>query len=408
LSNNRVYRETLIALATALACGVASSQIVVSPAPAPGGVTLFGVIDTDYTHGSSGGAGSASVSRLSNSGFASSRLGVRGTEDLGGGISASFWLEAGINSDDGSGAATSADNQTTAAGGGGLTFNRQSWVSVNGPWGSVRLGRDYSPQFVNPAWFDPFGAVGVGSIQMITGLTALRTTARGPYAPGNAVAFPGGIIATRVRTSNGATYFTPLMGGFYGLIQYHQGENRSDATTGANPAGTTKNDGNGYSLRAGYASGPITAGIQTSKTNLALLGDFRTSSLGASYDFDVVKVMGAVLTDKWGGSSLAGSINPGASGRGFIIGFTAPVGAGVVRFSYGGYKLNIDAGPDPETRKFALGYAHNLSKRTTLYATYARIGNRNGANTTLNGAVAGPGVVDQASTGFDIGVRHAF
>ena len=93
----------------------------------------------------------ADKTQLTNSGYNSSRLGFRGTEDLGGGMSASFWLEAGVNNDDGTGAATSTNNQAIAApapavaGTQGLTFNRRSTVSLAGGWGELRLGRDYTP-----------------------------------------------------------------------------------------------------------------------------------------------------------------------------------------------------------------------------------------------------------------------
>ena len=95
--------------------------------------------------------GSVKVSRraLANSGYNSSRLGFRGTEDLGGGLAASFWLEAPITNDDG---AT-----------GVASFARRSTVSLSGGFGELRLGRDYTPTFWNDTVFDPFGTNGVGS-----------------------------------------------------------------------------------------------------------------------------------------------------------------------------------------------------------------------------------------------------
>ena len=83
-------------------------------------------------------------------------------------MSASFWLEAGLDNDDGHGAATNSNNQPSGAGAGvdgrqGLTFNRRSTVSLAGGWGELRLGRDYTPQFWNLTVFDPFGTNGVGT-----------------------------------------------------------------------------------------------------------------------------------------------------------------------------------------------------------------------------------------------------
>ena len=131
-------KKSLIALAVLAASGAAMAQ---------SSVTLFGIVDATYAYGS-GSAGNKS--QLTNSGYNSSRLGFRGVEDLGGGMSASFWLEAGVNNDNGSGANTSTNNQASGStGGGGLTFNRRSTVSLNGGFGEVRLGRDYTPQFWN-------------------------------------------------------------------------------------------------------------------------------------------------------------------------------------------------------------------------------------------------------------------
>eukprot|EP01036_Dinobryon_divergens_P002144 gene2144-2828_t len=142
-------KKSLIALAVLAASGAAMAQ---------SSVTLFGVVDATYAYGS----GSVSnKSQLTNSGYNSSRLGFRGVEDLGGGLSASFWLEAGVNNDNGTGGVTNTNNQAATSTGGGLTFNRRSTVSLNGGFGEVRLGRDYTPQFWNLTVFDPFGTNGV-------------------------------------------------------------------------------------------------------------------------------------------------------------------------------------------------------------------------------------------------------
>ena len=77
-------KKSLIALAVLAAAGTASAQ---------SSVTLFGIVDATIQRVNNDGG--PSVTRLTNSGYNSSRLGFRGTEDLGGGLSASFWLEAG-------------------------------------------------------------------------------------------------------------------------------------------------------------------------------------------------------------------------------------------------------------------------------------------------------------------------
>lgn len=94
-------------------------------------------------------------------------------------------------------------------------------------------------------------------------------------------------------------------------------------------------------------------------------------------------------------------------GDGFLIGGLIPVGAGEIRVSFSQYEVEA-AGPDPKSRKIALGYVHNLSKRTALYTTYARVRNSNGATSSaVPGAVAGP-AAGSSSSGWDLGVRHSF
>ena len=348
-------KKSLIALAVlAAASGAAMAQ---------SSVTLFGVVDATYAYGS----GSVSnKSQLTNSGYNTSRLGFRGVEDLGGGMSASFWLEAGLNNDNGSGVLTNTNNQAATTGGGGLTFNRRSTVSLNGGFGEVRLGRDYTPQFWNLTVFDPFGTNGVGAT-----LTHDAKLA-GP---------------TGTRASNSIGYFLPgNLGGFYGQAQYYMGENNSNAAN--------KKDGNGLALRAGYANGPINAAIAFSETKF-LAGNIKSWNLGGQYDLGMAKIMAHYSEDK---------ISGGNDGKGFLLGGLIPVGAGEVRLAYSTYKIDT-VGADPRTNKLALGYVHNLSKRTALYATYAHLSNKNGASLALNNAQTG---ANSNSNGYDFGIRHSF
>jgi predicted porin len=347
-------KKSLIALAVLAASGAAMAQ---------SSVTLFGIVDATYAYGS---GSVANKSQLTNSGYNSSRLGFRGVEDLGGGMSASFWLEAGVNNDNGSGGATSLNNQGATTGGGGLTFNRRSTVSLNGGFGEVRLGRDYTPQFWNLTVFDPFGTNGVGTTQ------TLNSSLGGP---------------TTVRASNAIGYFLPgKLGGFYGQAQYYMGENLSNAAN--------KKDGNGLAARVGYANGPINVALALSETKF-LAGDIQAFNLGASYDLGMAKIMAHYNQDE---------IDSGAEGKGFLIGGLIPMGAGEIRLAYSTYKIDT-VGADPRSNKLALGYVHNLSKRTALYATYAHVSNKNGAASSLNGSVTGAG---NNSNGYDFGVRHSF
>ena len=394
-------KKSLVALAILAAAGVASAQ---------SSVTLFGVVDATYAHGSGKGVGSSSKSQITNSGYNSSRLGFRGTEDLGGGMSASFWLEAGVANDNGSGALTSTNNQATGStGGGGLTFNRRSTVSLASGLGEVRLGRDYTPQFWNQTVFDPFGTNGVGTTQTLNGTASTAT--------GAVSGALGGLVA--VRASNSIGYFLPgNLGGFYGQFQHYLGENNQNGLA-------NEDDGKGSAIRLGYANGPVNVAIATSRTKYAQTpgsalvpaltgipgvaaavlavpavpaggGDIKSTNIGGSFNFGVASVMALVTRDRVDAATAR-------TGKGALIGTLIPLGAGQIRASYSTYKT--DAAGTPKSKKIALGYVHNLSKRTALYTTFARVTNSGGAAQALNGAVTS---ANGRSTGYDFGVRHSF
>jgi predicted porin len=276
-------KKSLIALAVMAAAGAASAQ---------SSVTLFGIVDLSVRHIRADGNGNST--QLAKDGYNSSRLGFRGTEDLGGGMSASFWLEAGFDPDSGAGNATNTNNQSTGglvvagapATGGvarlggtqGLTFNRRSTVSLAGGWGELRLGRDYAPHFWNWTIFDPFGTQGVGSATNLINNAGLGTTA----AAGN---------ATLVLASNSIGYFLPAnLGGFYGQAMYAFGENGSNCTvaTATGSCGGADGDGRHVGLRLGYGSGPFNVAVGYGRTNYDSTapqgGDYRAINIGGKWD----------------------------------------------------------------------------------------------------------------------------
>ena len=363
-------KKTLVAAAACAAAGLACAQ---------SSVTVFGVLDAAVTYTTGSGPVSASKWQLTNSANSFSRLGFRGTEDLGGGMSASFWLEAGLMNDTGSGFSTNTNNQASGNTlGGGLAFNRRSTVSLSGRFGELRLGRDYTPSFWNTAIFDPFGTgSGIGASQLyFTGL--------------------GGLAApTGTRASNSIGYFLPAgLSGFYGQAMYAMGENPSNTVPS-----DARHDGNYAGIRLGWQGGPWHVAVATGTTQYAATGDLRVSNLGLSYTFaslSNLKLEGELYDESLGE----------VDGRGALVGFIWPVGPGEVRFSYAWYeRIPVGDVPKPTTQKLALGYVHNLSRRTALYATVARIENSNGAAQALTGAITSP---NGSSTGTEFGMRHAF
>jgi len=346
------------------------------PAFAQSSVNLFGVVDLAVAHGS---GSVAKQTQLANGYLASSRIAFKGQEDLGGGLKAGLWLESGFNADTGAGQGSNTNNQATgSAGGGGLTFNRRSHLSLGGQWGEIRVGRDFVPQYLNIANYDPFDLSGSGASQVlnsaITGPTLVRASNSIAYLYGhgfNAAAIgygPGGFTGT----------------GFQFHAMYYVGENASGTAT--------SRDGTGYGLRAVYATGKLTVSGAAGATRYAA-GNVRQNNVGANYDFGPVQVMGMHEWDK----------NGATSARGWLAGARVPVGVGALRLAYS--RHGTDAAGNPTARKWAVGYVHPLSKRTALYAAAARVSNEGTSTQALNGAVTAPG---QASRGFDVGVRHSF
>ena len=369
------------------------------------------------------GSVKASRRELANSGYNSSRLGFRGTEDLGGGLAASFWLEAPIKNDDGSE--------------GVATFARRSTVSLSGGFGEVRLGRDYTATFWNDTVFDPFGTNGVG--------TNLISTANNSFGSFNGFGasnkaftdqYPNVALATNVggnnhtRTSNSIGYFLPPnLGGFYGQLQYSFGEKTKYSPGTATPAVDNNSRAGRYvGGRFGYANGPLDVAVAYASSTVGdqfyagTTNKVNTFNLGASYDFGPAKLFGEFSKAK---NKLDYEVTPNLGGRpdidltGYLLGVTVPVGAGLIRASYSSVKYDenlIAQTPfaiipeDKKANKLAIGYVHNLSKRTALYATIARVRNKNGAGLTVGGPsfVTAGGLTPKTSTGYDFGLRHAF
>ena len=193
---------------------LAALGTVPGAASAQSSLTLYGGVDNEER---------GTIRSLSPAGLASSRIGLRGVEDLGAGLSAGFWLENQFNPDTGSLPDAS------------RFFGRRATVSLLGRFGGVRLGRDYTPTFWNATLFDPFGFVSVGSFSNVLAGSAT------PGAPNNPL---GSGALTFSRADNSVGDLLPSgLGGLYGQALVAAGEG---------------NDNNRYrGARIGCASGPL-------------------------------------------------------------------------------------------------------------------------------------------------------
>ncbi len=349
-----------------------TAAVFVGPAVAQSSVTLGGVADIAARYIKNEGRGSNQS--LISGANSTSRIIVRGTEDLGGGLWAGFHLEHGILLDTGSA------TQTTQF------WDRRSTVSLaSRSVGEIRAGRDFVPSYAGWSRFDPFAYVGVASSSNF-----VSASPRGPIR----AAFDRNPNTT-VRSSNAIQYLLPGgLGGLEGGAMVAAGEG------GAAAAGQHKVMG----VRLGYVAGPVNASIaHTRSENDLTAGDaFADTSLGASYNFGVVRV------------SLAMRRFEHATARQthVLLGAWVPVGPhGEAKVSIHQVNLagsvgttNIDAN---DAKQIGVGYVHNLSKRTALYGTLARIDNAGAATYAVPG---GPSGLEGGgkSAGVDLGIRHTF
>ena len=347
-------KKSLIALAVMAASGAAMAQ---------SSVTLFGVVDTGVTYVN----GEDNWSGLTSGNNSTSRIGFRGVEDLGGGLKANFWLEAGINTDAG-------DGNSGGASGSGLEFKRRSTIGLEGGFGEVRLGRELTAAYNAVSRYDVFGTVGVAQSRI------------------------WGQGGNQIRINNMISYYSPNFSGFKAAVNYGFGE-VTDPVTGEHSHRDARYVGGSLT----YDNGPLSVGFGAESLNRAsVVGqDITAYGIGASYNFGVVKLSGAYRTQEnefFGG----GKIDRDA----YMIGLSAPVGAaGEVKVSYNRYETERPGLSDSKADQFGLGYVHSLSKRTAVYGTYAYIKNKNGGNITLGNGGLKDGEKQHA---IQAGIRHAF
>lgn len=323
-------------------------------------VNLSGTVDA-YAQRATGSLVSRSL--VSSGGNSTSKLTFRGTEDLGGGLQAGFWLEAGLSLDTGLGNANNTNNQPSGAfAASGLVFNRRSIVFLNGPWGELHLGRDWSPTY--DAFTSRFDVFGVGS--------------------GIGLNYTASINPNQVRVSNDITYVTPRFAGLVANIQHWSGENATGTAT--------SKDGGGEGIRLNYDNGSFGAVVAFARTNFAA-GNAIYRDAAAVYNFEAFKVTANINHDQQGALKQ----------KGFLIGTVVPVGVGEFKASYS--RLETNANGKPKGQKVALGYVYNLSKRTAAYTTLAQISNSNGSALAIAGSTT---AANQSSRAFDIGLRHNF
>lgn len=317
---------------------------ICSPVLAQSSVVIYGLIDTSIAKPDN------SDTRVMMTG-ATSRIGFRGVEDLGSGLRALFHLEHQFNPDTGS--------QYNAS----AYFSGRSTVGLESDWGRVTLGREVNPSHYVEAAADPFSQDGLPG----------GYGARGGISQGNGA--PGQIDT--VRMNNSINYFYSS-GGVTARVQ-------TAAREGV--------DGNGnkpFSASLIYASSAYQIGI--SHLNPSKVND-HWNYVSGQYDFGFARLYAGLGAGK---NTFAQSV------KHHMVGVLIPIESSSIRASYS----QTRAGSNTIQQKFALGYYHSLSRRTTVYA--------NVVHDTKAGqySYGTPGWAPTGSTGpktgYEFGLRHSF
>lgn len=357
-------KNSLIAVAAALACtGAAYAQ---------SNVQLTGMVDM-YA-GSVKYAGQDRNSVVGSGGMTTSWWGLKGTEDLGGGLKADFNLTSFFRADTGTPGRFNGDN----------FFSRDANIGLSGSFGRVGLGRGMAPNFLPTILTNPFGDSFTISPLV---LHANVPTGFGPGAP-----WGSSRLTTPSDTgwSNQIVYSTPSFGGLKANIHYQFGEQSGNGQS------SKKNVG----LNLMYGAGPLNlvAFYERAQVNnpagTTVIPTTTDWMVGGTYDFTVVKLYGT-----YGQSKVKDGNAPGwTAGKNstYSVGLDVPVKGTGGTFKAAAARTKAEWGNNMDANRttYTLGYNHFLSKRTDVYTAvmYDRISD----------------ATPKSGTSVVAGVRHRF
>ena len=315
-------------------------------------VTIYGIMDAAVAVEDTDAPGEKRRTVINSGNQSSSRLGFRGTEDLGNGLKAIFNIEAGVALD--TGAADSA------------LFGRRAVVGLQGGFGQLTLGREYSPIASVAAATDVFGQGFYGS--NLSAFTSNRLTR---------------------RLANSVNFKSAPMAGFSVLAAYAAGERATDGPSG-----------NLMGVALEYVNGPFYAGAGYHQLERVALDDDKEMAIGAGYKLGNVDLKANYLNaDQAGANNEFEQINLGAA-------YTM----GANKFFVNLQRNEIESGA--RGNAWAVAYSYSLSKRTSFYSSYGTVRNNERAVFGLNSSstnVTPPATALGADpSAFTVGVRHAF
>ena len=361
-------------------------------------VQLYGIVDTGvgYNHVDVDGLGDGQdidTFQMKSGQASGSRWGLKGTEDLGNGLTVGFILEDGFSSDNGADSAP--------------MFNRESSLFIEGGFGKLAMGRMGSLNNGQSSW----AKVGM--------INAFGTSDWGDYS-----VQVGNVMSTAAQWDNMVAYQTPDFAGFKVYAQYGMGNTVENYGSVENESSSDRY----YALGATYNNGPFAAYFAVDSINYASwsnvtakapndVDDSLTVTLGGSYDFEAVKVyLGAQYFDEVKLSNFKGVIKAAGVGqsnkvKGYGISLTgdAPVLGGKAMFGIGYTDAESadseDKTADVELQRYvvSVGYDYPFSKRTDVYAVASYM-----QDSWEDKSKAEKVDADPSAYTFYVGLRHRF
>jgi predicted porin len=370
--------------------GAIALAALAGPVFAQSSVTMYGVVDLDgqYIDGAS------KALRVTSGGLNGSRIGFKGTEDLGSGNFVDFVLEGGINVDTGS------------SGQGGALFGRQAFGALRSTTlGTLSAGRQYSSLYVLSNDFSAFSNTPVGpSTAVIGGYAGGYEPIQGGSGTATAVTNATGesLNGGPARVNNSVRYTTPSFAGFKASVLAGAGEVTGGATKTRLFDGSVRYTANGLDLSLAVISDKAAGATAATSANVT------TYIAGASYTFDAFVVEGGYLK---GDDKRAIASTALHDGRAFWLGGSFRSGQSLFKAQWVNNQVDNNAvgATDSKVNAFGLGYQYDFSKRTALYSSIAHFANKGDGVGRFNSSISGlTTATDKNINEFALGIRHSF
>ncbi|GAB2845972.1 porin [Pseudoduganella ginsengisoli] len=298
------------------------------------GVQFYGIIDAGLRYQTHVDAAGNSLLSMGSGQYLSNRFGFRGTEDLGGGLTARVLLEGGFNSKTGA-----LDNTSN------VLFNRTAAVGLGGAWGAIDMGRQYTIGFRTELFLDPFN-------HHYTGLVPLSSGAGTPLPAAATAAGLSASSSSGTRFNNDIQY-TGTFGGLTVRAEYAPGEVAGDSSKGTARAAGFTYTGNGLLAAGVYTHKQTPAGFDN---NAVLLGG------GARYKALTVKA--GWSRERQQAATTVYQNRTAFGGASYQLSAPVELTAAIYRSEYDGAKA------DGTRTLYLLGGSYHFSKRTNLYAEF--------------------------------------